>query len=78
MMKPHNGISATDVEALRRFDPCTISNAIELLNIRPAERRIPAGSTNLLQVSSYSGALSPRRIIALESSMSSIPTTASS
>lgn len=30
-----NGISAEDVEALRRFDSCTISNAIELLNLRP-------------------------------------------
>ena len=29
----HNGIPP-DIEALRRFDSCTISNAIEVLNIR--------------------------------------------
>lgn len=32
---PHNDISAEDVQALRRFDACTLSNAIELLNLRP-------------------------------------------
>ena len=31
----HHDISSKDVEALRRFDSCTLSNAIELLNLRP-------------------------------------------
>lgn len=29
------GISTKDVEALRRFDTCTLANAIERLNVRP-------------------------------------------
>jgi hypothetical protein len=34
-MNHHDDISSKDVEALRRFDSCTLSNAIELLNLRP-------------------------------------------
>jgi regulator of RNase E activity RraA len=30
----HHGVSSRDLEALRRFDSCTLSNAIELLNVR--------------------------------------------
>ena len=31
----HNGASPEQIEALRRFDACTIANAIETLNLRP-------------------------------------------
>lgn len=31
----HNGASPQQIEALRSFDSCTISNAIEALNLRP-------------------------------------------
>ncbi len=34
-MDTHKDVSSEDVEALRRFDTCTISNAIEVLNLRP-------------------------------------------
>ena len=30
-----NGITLSEIEALRRFDSCTLSNAIETLNVRP-------------------------------------------
>jgi 4-hydroxy-4-methyl-2-oxoglutarate aldolase len=35
MIKTQQRLAATDVEALRRFDSCTLSNAIELMNLRP-------------------------------------------
>ncbi len=31
----HNGISSKDIDALRRFDTCTLANAIERLKLRP-------------------------------------------
>jgi 4-hydroxy-4-methyl-2-oxoglutarate aldolase len=34
-MRHRHDIYSEDVEALRRFDACTLSNAIELLNLRP-------------------------------------------
>lgn len=34
-MKSDHSITPEDIEALRRFSACTLSNAIELLNLRP-------------------------------------------
>ena len=49
-MNSHHDISPEDVEALRRFDSCTLSNAIELLDLRPRNVRIHAGSRCSLHV----------------------------
>jgi regulator of RNase E activity RraA len=41
---PDNGLRPDDLEALRRFDTCTVSNAIELLNVRPRNEGFMHGS----------------------------------
>lgn len=45
----HPHISRAEVEALRRFDSCTVSNAIELLNVRPrTEGYVRDGATGCM------------------------------
>jgi 4-hydroxy-4-methyl-2-oxoglutarate aldolase len=43
---PDNTVSREELERLRRFDACTLSNAIERLNIRPRNEGFVQGTAN--------------------------------
>ena len=46
MLISHDGLSGKDLERLRQFDTCTLSNAIERLNIRPRNQGFISGTAS--------------------------------